>query len=146
MLREIAGVVSPDPLTQRRWFQSDFFDLFVWSLKSSEEITSLQVCYAKTRNERAITWRSGVGFYHDGVDEGGDSSHAATPLLRASAQWTPEKVNARFLAESQNIEPGLRKFVLAKLHEFALVGPIPRNQPPRKTVRREDWQKSPPQE
>ena len=31
----------------------------------------------------------------------------------------------------------LRKFVLARLHEFAITGPVKRNRPPRMVVRRD---------
>ena len=49
------------------------------------------------------------------------------PLLEPGGAFDAERVNARFLRESANLPIEVRKFVLAKLHEFALHGPVKRN-------------------
>jgi len=147
MLREIRNLQQHDPALTRRWFQSDYFDLFIWS-QADGTATMLQLCYDLRRNERAITWKKDIGFFHDGVDDGeGSGPHGtggnATPILVADGPYDAEKVNSRFLRESTDMPVELRKLVLSKLHEYSISGPILRRDQPRRSVRREDWQQPP---
>ncbi|HEY4370904.1 MAG TPA: hypothetical protein VGN52_03120 [Burkholderiales bacterium] len=145
MLREIRNVKQNDPALTRRWFQSDYFDLFVWMANEGVEAGNMvmfQLCYDLRRNERAVSWRKGIGFYHDGVDDGergGATAMNATAVLVADGPYDAEKVNARFLRESAEIPAELRKQIIAGLHEYTLQGPIVRHVP-RRTVRRDHWQ------
>lgn len=147
MLREIRPVKQNDPALTRRWFQSDYFDLFVWLANEGDaagQMVMFQLCYDLRRNERAVSWRKGTGFYHDGVDDGeGSGPHGsggnATPILVANGPYDAERVNARFLRESADLPPELRKQIIAGLHEYTLQGPVERHTP-RRSVRRDAWQ------
>lgn len=147
MLREIKNVKQNDPQLTRRWFQSDYFDLFVWS-GADGLIKSLQLCYDLRRRERALTWKHDLGFFHDGVDDGEGEGPAgggnASGLLTGASRgpFDAEKVNARFMRESSDMPIELRSFVLARLHEYALSGQILRSEAPRRSVRRDEWQKA----
>ena len=57
MLREISAVRQDSAETRRRWFQDEFFDLFVWQSRSGEFV-AFQLCYDIKSNERAISWAS----------------------------------------------------------------------------------------
>jgi hypothetical protein len=147
MLREIRNLKQNDPALTRRWFQSDYFDLFVWS-DPDATVLMLQLCYDLRRNERAITWKKDIGFFHDGVDDGeGSGPHGsggnATPILVANGPYDAEKVNSRFMRESADMPVELRKLVLSKLHEYSMSGPILRRDQPRRHVRRDPWQQPP---
>ncbi|MDB5803806.1 MAG: hypothetical protein JWN73_1128 [Betaproteobacteria bacterium] len=147
MLREIRNLQQHDPALTRRWFQSDYFDLFIWS-QADGTPAMLQLCYDLRRNERAITWKKDIGFFHDGVDDGeGSGPHGsggnATPILVANGPYDAEKVNSRFMRESADMPVELRKLVLSKLHEYSISGPIMRRAKPRRSVRREGWQQPP---
>jgi len=147
MLREIRNLQQHDPALTRRWFQSDYFDLFIWS-QADGTATMVQLCYDLRRNERAITWKKDIGFFHDGVDDGeGSGPHGtggnATPILVANGPYDAEKVNSRFMRESADMPVELRKLVLSKLHEYSISGPILRRGQPRRSVRREGWQSPP---
>ena len=121
----------------KRWFSSDFFDLYLW--QRGAEFFHMQLCYNRDRkDESAISWKEGLGLFHDGVDA---VRRTEAPLLESGGAFDAERVNARFLQESAGLPIALRKFVLAKLHDFALHGPVKRNAPRRVQVRREDWQK-----
>lgn len=136
MLREITGVVQTTPEMVKRWFESDFFDLYLWQCGS--QVIHMQLCYNRGRkDESAISWKDGLGLFHDGVDA---ARRTEAPLLESGGAFDAERVNARFLKESSGLPIELRKFVLAKLHDFALHGAVKRNQPRRVVVRREDWQ------
>ena len=145
MLREIKNVKQSDPRFTRRWFQSEFFELFVWSGLDGG-IKTFQLCYDLRRRERALTWKEGFGFFHDGVDDGesGDATggHNQSGLLTGASRgpFDAEKVNARFMRESADLPIELRSFVITRLHEYALSGEIKRRDPPRRSVRRDDWQ------
>lgn len=137
MLREIVGVVQNDSQVEKRWFESEYFDLYVWQRENA--IVHMQLCYRRGReDESAVSWKEGLGLFHDGVDT---RRRTESPLLESGGSFDAERVNARFLRESSGLPVELRKFVLAKLHEFALQGPVKRNAPRRVAVRREDWQK-----
>jgi len=141
MLREILNLRQSDATARRRWFQSEYFDLFTWQDEAGEFI-GLQLCYDLRRKERALTWKRDVGFFHDGVDDGEGRSGAgkATPQMVADGRYDTEKVNERFMGESANLAIEVRKFVLAKLHEYSITGPTLRRGAPRRNVRRDPWQ------
>jgi hypothetical protein len=141
MLREILNLRQTDPAARRRWFQSDYFDLFTWQDAAGEYI-GLQLCYDLRRKERALSWKRETGFFHDGVEDGAGRSGPgrATPQMVATDPFDPEKVNARFLAESADLAIDVRKFVLSKLHEYSITGPTLRRGAARRNVRRDPWQ------
>lgn len=144
MLREIRNVKQSDANLMRRWFQSDYFDLYLWS-NAAGRVVMVQLCYDLRCNERAITWKEGIGFFHDGVDDGeGSGPHGdggkASPILVANGPYAADKVNARFMRESGDLPIDVRKLVLAKLHEYSISGPAKPMAQARRKVRREDWQ------
>jgi len=144
MLREIRNLQQHDPAQTRRWFQSNYFDLFIWT-GADGVVSMIQLCYDRSRKERAITWKDGVGFFHDGIDDGergGATGMNATAIMVLDGAYDAEKVNSRFMRESADVPIELRKLVLSKLHEYSITGPILRNRPPRRAVRLEDWQKA----
>lgn len=64
MFREIRGVESRKRHELRRWFQDDYFDLFVTQDRAGE-VQWFQLCYARdTWRERVLEWRRGRGFQH----------------------------------------------------------------------------------
>ena len=69
MLREVLVVEQKDPSLKRRWFESDYFDLFIWQ-DPSGDFVRFQLCYDVELHERALVWNTAEGFYHDGVDHG----------------------------------------------------------------------------
>ena len=83
MMREIRSVKQDKPGFTRRWFQSDYFDLFTFQ-DDTGAFTGFQLCYDVERNERAFSWSAANGFFHDGVDDAADL--AATDALLFSAR------------------------------------------------------------
>ena len=81
MLREIRGIEQRNLRRVKRWFQDDYFDLFVWQDRLGT-ILEFQLCYRRdTRDERVLDWRRGRGFQHLKPD----SPHAADSGTRASS-------------------------------------------------------------
>ena len=142
-LREIrVSRPEPEPGISKRWFESDYFDLFLWYRE--QRIFHMQLCYGKPMGECAASWRDSHGYFHDGVSStaGRGGPVPMSELLEAGGSFDFARVNARFLQESQGLDIGLRKFVLEKLHHFALNGATFPDRPPRTQVRRGGFERA----
>jgi hypothetical protein len=119
MLREIQSVKQNRDELFRRWFEDDFFDLFVW-YDQQEKISGFQLCYEKCRDEHALTWREDCGYALDRIDSGERSVwETSTPVLLPSNDLPPEKVIETFVARSEAVDPQLVEFVVQKISEYA---------------------------
>jgi hypothetical protein len=140
MLREVLIVEQNEPSLKRRWFENDYFDLFIWQ-DSVGAFVRFQLCYDVEMNERALVWSQPEGFYHDGVDHGdggpGDERGQA-PIFVRDGKFDPGTVVPRFERESARIPADVRDFVLAKMREHLIE--LHRQKLGRKRVRRERWQ------
>ena len=133
MLREVLVVEQKDPSLKRRWFESDYFDLFIWQ-DPSGDFVRFQLCYDVELNERALVWNRAEGFYHDGVDTGGIQA----PILVRDGKFDSGTVVPRFENEALQIPADVRDFVIAKMREHLIE--LHRQKMGRKRVRRERWQ------
>ncbi len=133
MLKEVLIVEQNDLSLKRRWFESDYFDLFIWQ-DPGGAFASFQLCYDVELNERALVWNGAEGFYHDGVDTGGIQA----PILVSDGKFDSGTVVPRFERESAQIPADVRDFVLVKMREHLIE--LHRQKMGRKRVRRERWQ------
>lgn len=119
MLREIDKVKQDLPGTNRRWFQDEYFDLWVWETPD-EMIEAFQLCYDRQGTERLVSWRKQHGFDHLAVDFGGSdhTSHAQTAILKADGTFPMREVWRRLLIASRPIPRDIRYFLFEKLFEF----------------------------
>src|SRR5713101_9694365 len=97
-LREILIVEQDKPALKRRWFESDYFDLFAWQ-DLSGAFVKFQLCYDVDLDERALAWDGKGGFYHDGVDHGGTMA----PILVPGGKLDSGTVVPRFVREAADI-------------------------------------------
>jgi hypothetical protein len=143
MLREVLVVEQNDPSLKRRWFESDYFDLFTWQ-DSGGAFVRFQLCYDVELNERALVWSGDEGFYHDGVDhgDGAGGGFAQAPILVRDGKFDSGTVVPRFERESAQIQAEVRDFVLARMREHLIE--LHRQKMGRKRVRRERWQQRKP--
>lgn len=130
MFREITVSKQPEQGPKRRWYQSDYFDLFVFyyrhsvraDAKADREFVGLQLCYDIRRNQRTLEWKKESGFHHHRVKKGGDtlSDHGASAsLLEKGGDFDSNAVIGRFMAESEGLPAIVRKFVMERLAEYA---------------------------
>ena len=133
MLKEVLIVEQNDLSLKRRWFESDYFDLFIWQ-DPGGAFASFQLCYDVELNERALVWNGAEGFYHDGVDTGGIQA----PILVRDGKFDSGTVVPRFEREAAQIPADVRDFILAKMREHLIE--LHRQKMGRKRVRRERWQ------
>ena len=114
---------------KRRWYQSDYFDLFLWYLKhddktdssANREFVAMQLCYDIRRNQRALGWKKETGFHHNKVSKDGDTlsdGGSSAAILVDGGAFDVDRVLKRFLDESKPLPLVVRKFVLSKLVEF----------------------------
>ncbi len=115
MLCEIANVLQDQPGLRRRWFQDDFFDLFVW-LTPHDVISAFQLAYERTRHERVLEWSNDRGFSHSRVDSGEALPNLnRTPLLLRGGGCPVRFIAREFERRSALLESGLREAIAVKL-------------------------------
>ena len=141
MLREVLVVEQKDPSLKRRWFESDYFDLFIWQ-EPSGDFVRFQLCYDVELHERALVWNIAEGFYHDGVDHGDGGLGIEAPILVSDGKFDSGTVVPRFESEAVEIPADVRDFVIAKMREHLIE--LHRQKMGRKRVRRERWQQRKP--
>jgi hypothetical protein len=119
-MREIGPVRQDSGRGSRRWFQDDYFDLFVWQDAAGKPI-AFQLCYERTRAEGAISWNAETGFDHARVDAGAeraDLRYGMSPMLRPNGVPPYFRIYNRFLAAAADWDPSLKEFMLARLREY----------------------------
>ena len=121
MLREIRGVDQRDPQRTKRWFQDDYFDLFVWQDRAGD-VVRFQLCYERdTRRERALEWQQGHGYQHLKVKQRYGSApgrdHSGDMALDGVLPYVALK--DRFAAAAPGLPAEILDFILDKLTEYA---------------------------
>jgi len=130
MFREIRVTRQPTDGRKRRWYQSDYFDLFVWYVKHEDgrtpehrrEFVGMQLCYDITSRQRTLEWHAQRGFAHHRVDKASDSmtDHgAAAAELIAGGRFDADVVLPRFMKDAGSLPPLVRDFVIHKLVLYA---------------------------
>jgi hypothetical protein len=103
----------------RRWFSDSYFDLFVW-LDKQGTIDKFQLCYNKSLDEHALTWKHPSSYYHQKVDDGENrpGKSKSTPILVPDGMFEVSFITERFLHESLEINSEIKNFIHQKLLEF----------------------------
>ena len=120
MLKEHTNVRQIKDEPRRRWFADDYFDLIVW-VDERHDIVGFQLCYDKSRHERALTWFKHTGYMHHRVDDGEhtiDMFRKATPILISDGSFDHKKIASLFKEQSTEIEQKISKFVYEKISQF----------------------------
>ena len=144
MLREVLIVEQNNLSLRRRWFESDYFDLFIWQ-DAGGAFVRFQLCYDVELNERALVWSDREGFYHDGVDQGDggpEGERGQVPILVRDGKFDSGTVVPRFEREAAQMPADVRDFVIAKMRDHLIE--LHRQKMGRKRVRRERWQQRKP--
>lgn len=117
MLREMSGVRQDDARLRRRWFQDEFFDLFVWTGPGGA-VTAFQLCYDRQRRERVLAWSEAAGFVHRRIDDGEHTPlKNLAPIMVADGAFPATRIAAEFERRDAALDPGLRQFVRARILE-----------------------------
>jgi hypothetical protein len=118
-LRELPGTRQIPGEPRRRWFNSLELDLIVW-LDGKDTPSGFQLCYDKSRGERALTWHRGRGYDHAAVDAGEDmpAKHKGTPILVADGVFHADRVKDEFLKASEHVPENIRRFVAEALDRY----------------------------
>jgi hypothetical protein len=111
--RQVAG----EP--RRRWFSSPDLDLIVW-LDEGDAVLGFQLCYDKTRGERALTWHADRGYEHAAVDDGeaSPSQYKSTPILVADGRLDRERVADLFREASDDVPRRIRDTVARIIERY----------------------------
>ena len=116
MFREFSRVKQETRPGRRRWFEDDGVELIVW-YDSGDAIRGFQICYSvDSARAHALTWRRGLGFQHDQIDEGDDGPlKNQTPLLIPDGQVPWDWITAAVERGSAGLEADLRTLILERL-------------------------------
>lgn len=114
VLREILDVLQDDPLSQRRWFHDDYFDLFVQ--QTGGQLAAFELCYGIDSNERALAWTRSGGYFHDGKT----SRDFIGARLASGDPLEADPIIARFERAAGGLPETLRLALKARLSEYAL--------------------------
>lgn len=115
MLTEIKNLRQIHNEPERRWFNSEDMDLFIWC--DNNDFIGFQICYDKTASEKALSWKPSTGLVHQQVDDGESRAgrYKATPILIENGRFDLEKIRNDFEYKSKNIPIEVRDFVLDNL-------------------------------
>lgn len=103
----------------RRWYQDEYFDLFVWQ-DESEKITSFQLCYDRSGEERVLVWDNERGFEHYQIDDGEFSPcKNMAPVFLSPTSFSRSEVIPQFDRASIMIIPAISQFIMQKLVEYS---------------------------
>jgi hypothetical protein len=120
-MREIGPVRQDSERGFRRWFQDEYFDVYVWQDAGGKPI-AFQLCYERGRTEGAISWSESAGFAHARVDAGSKQArHAMSPILRPDGIPPYFRIYHRLLVAAADWDPALSTFVLDRLREYRAV-------------------------
>jgi hypothetical protein len=104
---------------KRRWFQDDYFDLYIWQ-EAGGGVNAFQLCYDRRANERSLRWSPATGFAHDGVDIPEDKpGRAMSALLVMDGVFPARLVMKRFAETAEGLPEELHKLVDKRLKEYA---------------------------
>jgi hypothetical protein len=117
MLSEFNDVSQHAGEPRRRYFLSEYFDLYVWEDKD-RRFVGFQLCYDKNNKERALSYIDGI-FSHRGIDTGEASASVnRTPILVADGAFNKEENLERFIDESKSIDQRVAAYVIDMLKKF----------------------------
>ena len=119
MLREITPVRQDSSTVTRRWFQDDYFDLFVW-IDIENRPTRFQLCYDRQHEERALVWDGANGFLHQRVDSGETTPmRNDAPMFVSDEKFQAALVIDQFDRRAVSIPDALRREISDKLLQAA---------------------------
>lgn len=120
MLFEITNVKQFDGENAKRWFTDKYWDLYIW-LDKDDNITEFQLCYDKTKKERALNWSEDGGYRHTKVDDGElPGRMTMTPILVLDGVFKYQEIAHKFKMDSTGIDRKVADFVYEKILEFRL--------------------------
>jgi hypothetical protein len=115
MLREITSVRQDSTTITRRWFQDDYFDLFLWA-DESRRVVRFQLCYDRQGRERVLLWSEDGGFRHQGVDVGeGSPVRNDAPIFVNDLSFQAGAVKLQFRQRAASLPQPLRLFLHDRL-------------------------------
>jgi hypothetical protein len=119
MLTEFQNLSQRPNEPRRRWFESDDEDLIVW-FGGDGSIVGFQLCYDRTRAERALTWDQSEGYSHMRVDDGEaiGKVRKSSPVLFPDGAFDAGAMLKRFQSVAGEVPDDIAAFVSRKIMEY----------------------------
>lgn len=121
MFKEFKNIAQRSEKLFKRWFASDFFDLFLWTDVDSRKLVKFQLCYNKDADEGVIAWDEKQGVTVQKVD-----NKPANQRLHSSAIITHtrdksvdfDSIIDRFNSEAKNLNIKLKAFIVKRINQL----------------------------
>ena len=110
MLNEIEDTRQIPGEGIRRWFRDEELDLIVW-YDDDGVMQGFQLCYDKSRHERALTWRKPNSYQHHAIDAGEPATGGPkmSPVLVADGVVDATRIEKTFSLRSAGVPAELAK-------------------------------------
>ena len=104
MLTEIKNTRQIPGEGIRRWFRDEEIDLIVWYADDGA-VEGFQLCYDKSKHERALTWRKTGSFQHHAVDSGEPAAGGPkmSPVLVADGVVDSRRIERIFARRCEGV-------------------------------------------
>jgi hypothetical protein len=110
-------VRQDEPSRERRWYQDDFFDLFVWT-DAAGSISAFQLCYDRSHLERVLVWDATSGFSHRRVDDGESTPiKNMSPIMVSDGRFSATPIAAAFQQRKGELDARMHDFIYRKIIE-----------------------------
>ncbi len=118
MLREFLNPIQHPDEPQRRVFDDEYFDLYVW-YNEDNKIIGFQLCYDKEGRERAFTYIN-RNYKHTGIDDG-ESLLSRSAVLISDGSLDKSNLLLRFEESAANIEVEIKEYIAHKIEEYGII-------------------------
>ena len=107
-----------------RWFQSDYFDVYLW-YNGEGVLDRFELCYDRYGDEHALTWERGSHHLAHNAVGGGERffGHGSAAILETAKRRPPENLAECFRAASEMLPDEVRESVLQIIANAPFMSP-----------------------
>lgn len=117
MLKEFKKLRQVEEIS-RRLFTDEYFDLYLWYKKNSEDFIGFQLVFSVNDNQMALTAEVGKYPHIRKVDSGDDQFYDPTDLLDGTGYFPQEELYEMFEKHSENLDEELRVNILKVIRTY----------------------------
>lgn len=117
-MHEITRIAQDNPFYQKRWFQSDNIDLFLWT-DLENTIIGFDFVYDTKDNEKAFLWSKVNGFNHVKVDSSTPKGLLKmSPIYMGEYDCNIDHIMDLCKRECVELEQSYYDFIYGKMFEY----------------------------
>lgn len=117
MLKEFKNVRQVENI-DRKLYTDNYFDLYLWYKKDSDEFIGFQLIYCAGYNKMALTAEVGSVPFVNRVDSGDGELYNPTDLLDGSGSFPKDELYREFYKRSSGIDKEISRVVLNVIDNY----------------------------